>query len=69
MNLTKTLGRQLGVALAAAGLITLTLSAADAQRGGNFDLVNAKPATTKLAFGCRIDDGYGRFSSCDQGGG
>jgi hypothetical protein len=44
--MTLTLGRQLGVAFAAAGLLALTLGAASAQRGGTFDLVQVKPPVT-----------------------
>jgi hypothetical protein len=45
-TMTLTLGRQLGVAFAAAGLLALTLGAASAQRGGTFDLVQVKPPVT-----------------------
>jgi hypothetical protein len=64
MTLISTLPRQIAIALAAASVVVLTMTAASAARNER-GLIN-RPVGNP--FVCRTDEGYGRYTSCDQGG-
>ena len=66
MTSTNTVRNVLSVAIVTAGLALLSTDAL-AQRAGQ-ELVN-RPAGYTNPYNCFADEGYGRWSNCDQGGG
>jgi len=66
MTLSKTLHRQVAIAILAVSAIVIGMSSATAQRSGRGELINRM---NTAPFACWVDEGYGRASNCDQGGG